>query len=74
VDLSRLDRRTSEPICHPAAAAGSSKVGDAIFNEIFHPIAHRILERCDACLRIVRTAQLQGKQVFYRLEDVPGCG
>jgi hypothetical protein len=65
-------------------AAGSSKVGDAIFNEIFHPIAHRILKRCDACLRIggasqgademVRTAQLQGKQVFYRLEDVPGCG
>ncbi len=35
-------------------AAGSSKVGDAIFNEIFHPIAHRILERCDACLRIGR--------------------
>lgn len=64
-------------------AAGSRKVGDAIFNEIFHPIAHRLLERCDACLRIggasqgademVRTAQAQGKPVFYRLEDVPGC-
>lgn len=65
-------------------AAGSQKVGDAVFNEIFHPIAHRILERCDACLRMggasqgademVRTAQAQGKQVFFRLEDVPGCG
>jgi hypothetical protein len=22
---------------------------------------------------MVRTAQAQGKQVFYRLEDVPGC-
>lgn len=64
-------------------AAGSQKVGDAVFNEIFHPIAHRILERCDACLRIggasqgademVRTAQAQGKQVFYRLEEIPGC-
>jgi hypothetical protein len=64
-------------------AAGSQKVGDALFQEIFHPIAHRILERCDACLRIggasqgademVRTAQAQGKQVFYRLEEVPGC-
>lgn len=64
-------------------AAGSRKVGDALFNEIFHPIAHRLLERCDACLRIggasqgademVRTAQAQGKPVFYRLEDVPGC-
>jgi uncharacterized membrane protein len=65
-------------------AAGSIKVGDAPFNEIFHPIAHRLLERCDACLRVggdsqgademVRTAQAQGKQVFYRIEDVPGCG
>jgi hypothetical protein len=65
-------------------AAGSTQAGDAIFNEIFHPIAHRLLERCDACLRIggasqgademVRTAQAHGKQVFHRLEDVPGCG
>lgn len=65
-------------------AAGSRKIGDEIFNEIFHPIAHRILARCDACLRIggpsqgademVRTALAQGKQVFHRLEDVPGCG
>jgi hypothetical protein len=64
-------------------AAGSQQVGDAVFNEIFPPIARRILERCDACLRIggasqgademVRLAQAQGKQVFYRLEEIPGC-
>jgi len=63
-------------------AAGSQEVGDAIFNEIFHPIAHRILERCDAVLRMggpskgademVSTAQERGLLVFQRLEDVPG--
>ncbi len=31
--------------------AGSQKVGDEIFNEIFHPIAHLLAPRCDACLR-----------------------
>jgi hypothetical protein len=65
------------------ALAGSTRVGDAAFDEIFHPIAVRLLERCDAVLRVggasqademVRVAQLHGKQVFHRLEDVPGCG
>ena len=61
--------------------AGSKQVGDAVFNEIFHPIAHRILERCDAVLRMggasqgademVSTAQTLGLQVFYRIEDIP---
>ncbi|NJN19562.1 MAG: DUF4406 domain-containing protein [Oscillochloris sp.] len=64
------------------ALAGSTQVGDEPFNAIFHPIAERLLDRCDAVLRIggpsqgademVRIAQEQGKPVFYRLEDVPG--
>ncbi len=64
--------------------AGSQRVGDEIFNEIFHPIAQQIAERCDACLRLggpsagadgmVKLAQEAGQLVFYRLEDVPGCG
>src|SRR5215207_9576717 len=33
-------------------AAGSSGIGDAVFDEIFHPIAERVLARCDGCLRI----------------------
>lgn len=63
--------------------AGSTQVGDAIFNEIFHPIAHRILARCDAVLRMggasqgademVSTAEKLGLQVFHRIEDVPPC-
>ena len=61
--------------------AGSTQVGDEPFNEIFHPIAHLMAQRCDACLRIggasigaddmVRLAQQLGQQVFYRLEDIP---
>ena len=63
--------------------AGSQRVGDEAFTEIFHPIAHALAERCDACFRIggsstgademVKLAEARGQQVFYRVEDVPGC-
>ena len=66
------------------AAAGSKRVGDAAFNEIFHPIAERLLARCDAVLRVggasqgadlmVQTAQSRGLQVYHSLAEVPGCG
>jgi hypothetical protein len=66
-----------------AEIAGSTRIGDAAFNEIFHPIAERLLERCDAVLRIggasegadqmVRSARDHGLQVFTRLQDIPGC-
>ncbi|MCC7449157.1 MAG: DUF4406 domain-containing protein [Anaerolineae bacterium] len=61
--------------------AGSQHIGDAIFNEIFHPVARQLVARCDACLRIggaskgademVELARQHGKLVFYRLEDIP---
>ncbi len=64
--------------------AGSEQVGDAVFDEIFHPISRRLVAKCDACLRIggpsagademVALALAHGKQVFHRIEDVPGCG
>ena len=64
--------------------AGSTRTGDAVFDEIFHPIARRLVSKCDACLRIggasagademVALARQHGKQVFRRFEDVPGCG
>jgi hypothetical protein len=63
--------------------AGSQAVGDAAFAEIFHPIAERLLARCDAVLRVggasagadqmIAVAQAQGLQVFHRLSEVPGC-
>ena len=61
--------------------AGSQRIGDAIFNEIFHPIARQLVARCDACLRIggpsqgademVEVARQNGKLVFQRFEDIP---
>jgi hypothetical protein len=51
------------------------------YDEIFHPIAERVLARCDACLRIggpsegadrmVATARRLGKAVFMDIGDVP---
>jgi hypothetical protein len=62
-------------------AAGSKEVGDEIFNEIFHPIAVRLIDHCDAVLRIggassgademVRTAQDKGKIIFYNKSEIP---
>jgi hypothetical protein len=66
-----------------AELAGSTRIGDAAFDEIFHPIAERLLARCDAVLRVggasngadqmVRSAREQGLQVFTQLQDIPGC-
>jgi len=65
------------------ALAGSERVGDAAFEEVFHPIAERLLARCDAVLRMggpsqgadlmVRVAAGNGLRVFHRLGEVPGC-
>jgi hypothetical protein len=64
--------------------AGSQRVGDAAFEEIFHPIAERLLARCDGVLRVggpsqgadlmVRIARERGLAVFSGLDEVPGCG
>jgi hypothetical protein len=61
--------------------AGSTRVGDAAFDEIFHPIARRLLDRCDAVLRIggasagademVAIAREQGKPVFASAAELP---
>ena len=64
--------------------AGSAEMGDAIYKEIFHPIARRLVEKCDACLRIggpsagademVALAVEHGKTVYYSLEEIaPVC-
>ncbi len=37
------------PLVH---LAGSKQIGDEAFNEIFHPIAERLLEKCDGVLRV----------------------
>lgn len=37
------------PLAHHA---GSKKLGDEAFDEIFHPVAIRLLEKCQAVLRV----------------------
>lgn len=61
--------------------AGSTRVGDTAFDEIFHPVARRLVARCDACLRIggpsagademVALARAAGAAVYFALDDVP---
>jgi hypothetical protein len=62
--------------------AASQRPGDAAYEEICYPIAHRLLERCDAVLRLegsskgadddVRRAKARGIPIYTRIEDVPG--
>ena len=60
--------------------AGSLKLGDEISEQYLYPVASRLLERCDAVLRIegeskgadedLRLARERGLQVYWRMEDV----
>jgi hypothetical protein len=61
--------------------AGSKTIGDEAFNEIFHPIAVRLLEKCDAVLRVggpstgademVRVGRGLGLKIYTSLPAVP---
>jgi hypothetical protein len=73
---------TGEAVALPLIdLAGSERVGDAVFDEIFHPIARRLLGRCDAVLRIggeshgademAAIAREQGKPVFAGIDELP---
>jgi len=65
------------------AHAQSKSVGDAVFNEIFHPIARRLVTKCDGCLRIggpsagademVVLAKQNGKALYFSLEEIPSA-
>ncbi len=58
--------------------AGSVQPGDEVYNEILYPVAHRLLQKCDAVLRLegasagadedVRLAREMGLPVYYSLE------
>lgn len=63
--------------------AGSVKPGDEAWEEVQYPVAHRLLKKCDAVLRLqgaskgadedVRVATEHGLKIYYRLEDVPNA-
>ena len=61
--------------------AGSAKPGDEAWEEILYPVAHRLLSKCDAILRLegvskgadedVRIAKERGLKIYYKIEDIP---
>jgi hypothetical protein len=62
--------------------AGSTGVGDPVSEQVLYPTAERLLQHCDAVLRLpgasigadqdVRIARQRGLPVYERVEDVPG--
>jgi ADP-ribose pyrophosphatase len=66
------------PLLH---LAGSKQIGDEAYTEIFHPIAERLLQKCDAVLRIggasagadlmVEVARKNGLQIYTEVEQIP---
>ena len=66
------------PIWH---VAGGKTVGDDLYEEILHPTAGRLLQLCDAVLRLegaskgadndVKLARERGIPVYYNLNEVP---
>ncbi|WP_088833070.1 GDP-mannose pyrophosphatase NudK [Paenibacillus tyrfis] len=67
-----------------SATAGSKTIGDDVFNRIFHPSSIRLLDCCDAVLRVggasqgademVRVAEEKGKMVYWHLDELPSVG
>jgi hypothetical protein len=65
------------------ALGGSKKVGDEVFNEVFHPIALRLLEKCDAVLRVgggsagademVRVGRGLGLAIYTAVSEIPAA-
>jgi hypothetical protein len=64
-----------------AKQAGSSHLGDTISEQFLYPVANRLIQRCDAVLRIegqskgadedVRLARQRGLPVYFNIEEVP---
>jgi hypothetical protein len=73
---------TGEALALPLVElAGSRRVGDAAFDGIFHPLARRLVARCDAVVRIggesagademAAIATAAGKLVVGAAKDLP---
>jgi hypothetical protein len=63
--------------------AGGKAVGDALYERILHPTAGRLLEHCDAVLRLagdskgadndVAIARARGIPVYFDVADIPAA-
>ncbi|MGK5684692.1 DUF4406 domain-containing protein [Actinoplanes sp. URMC 104] len=62
---------------------GATSVADPLAKEVLYPTAERLLQHCDAVLRLpgestgadqdVAIAQERGLPVYYRVEDIPAA-
>lgn len=62
-------------------AGGGAQVGDAVYDEVIYPTAERLIERCDAILRLpgesrgadndVRLANQRGIPVYHHADQIP---
>jgi hypothetical protein len=73
-----------EDVALPLAELGGSRqVGDAAFDEVFHPVGRRLVARVDAVLRLpgasagsdemVSLARARGIPVYTDVADVPAA-
>jgi len=61
--------------------AGGKEIGDALYDEILHPTAGRLIARCDAILRLkgkskgadndVKLANERGIPVYHDVNEIP---
>jgi hypothetical protein len=73
-----------EWVALPVLRSAGAGVTDPLAADVMYPTAQRLLERCDAVLRLpgestgadqdVAIARSRNLPVYYRLEDIPGCG
>lgn len=62
-------------------AAGSQRIGDEISEAFLYPVAHRLIQSCDAVLRMpgastgadqdVQVGKDLGLSIFYDIEQIP---
>lgn len=66
-----------------AESAGSKKIGDEISQVFLYPVAHRLIQHCDAILRLpgdsagadndVRIGRERGLTIYSTLDEIPDC-
>ncbi|WP_231494916.1 DUF4406 domain-containing protein [Cellulomonas sp. KRMCY2] len=64
------------------SSAGADGVNDPLAERVMYPTAHRLLQHCDAVLRLpgestgadqdVAIARERGIPVYHRVQDIPG--
>ena len=65
-------------------AAGGARTGDTVFTEMFHPVAVKLIDHCDAVLRVggasqgademVRFGKEKNKTIFLSIDEIPVLG